>query len=58
MKALWNTFDGNESDEIQSKQRTTTDRSQLETIIQSIEEFVETFIEKLQVLQQHDFIAI
>ena len=58
MKALWNTFDENESDEIQSKQRTTTDRSQLETIIQSIEEFVETFIEKLQMLQQHDFIAI
>ena len=50
-------FDANEFDEIQYKQWTTTDRSQLETISQSTEEFVETFIEKLQVLSRHDFIA-
>ena len=47
-------FDENE---IQYKQWTTTDRSQLETISQSTEEFVETFIEKLQLLSRHDFIA-
>ena len=54
---LLENFDENEFDEIQYKQWTTTDRSQLETISQSTEEFVETFITKLQVLSRHDFIA-
>ncbi|KAL5487220.1 hypothetical protein EMCRGX_G019797 [Ephydatia muelleri] len=56
-KNLLEYFDENEFDEIQYKQWTTTDQSQLETISQSTEEFVEMFIEKLQVLSRHDFIA-
>ena len=56
-KKLLENFDENEFDEIQYKQWTTTDRSQLETISQSTEEFVETFITKLPVLSRHDFIA-
>ena len=42
-------FDENEFDEIQY--------TQLETISQSTEEFVETFMEKLQVLSRHDFMV-
>ena len=56
-KNLLDYFDENECNEIQYKQWTTTDRSQLETITESTEEFVDTFIEKLQVLSRHDFIA-
>ena len=56
-KNLLEYFDENECDETQYKQWTTTDRSQLETITESTEEFVETFIEKLQVLSRHDFVA-
>lgn len=34
-----------------------TDRSQLETFVQPVEEYVEAFLEKIEALSRHDFIA-
>ena len=44
-------------EEIEYKQWTTTDRSQLQTFIQSIDEFIERFSGSLKTLTRHDFIA-
>ena len=44
-------------DEVQYQQWTTTDRSNLETYIDTTEEFVDSFCEKLHTLKRHDFIA-
>lgn len=50
-------FDDNNIDTITYKQWTSTDRSTLETIIKSIEEFVDTLIESLEKLLSHSFTA-
>ena len=44
-------------EEIEYKQWTTTDRSQLQTFIQSTDEFIERFLGSLKTLTRHDFIA-
>ena len=44
-------------DDIQYNQWISTDRTNLETIIQTADEFVETFCDKLDVLRSHEFIA-
>ena len=46
-----------EIEEIEFKQWTTTDRSTLQTIAQSTDEFIESFLDKLETLRRHDFIA-
>ena len=50
-------FEDKEIDEVEYKQWTCTDRSQLETFVQPVEEFVEAFVEKIDILSRHDFIA-
>ena len=50
-------FEDKEIDEVEYKQWTCTDRSQLETFVQPMEEFVEAFVEKIDILSRHDFIA-
>ena len=50
-------FNEEEIDKIEFKQWTTTDRSNLQTIVQSIDEFIENFLDKLETLRRHDFIA-
>ena len=42
---------------IQYNQWTQTDRSSLITVVQPVEEFLHTFIDMLQSLKYHDFIA-
>lgn len=44
-------------DEIEFKQWTTTDRSNMETMVQTTEDFLDNFVEKLDALKRHDFIA-
>ena len=44
-------------EEIEYKQWTTTNRSQLQTFIQSTDEFIERFLGSLKTLTRHDFIA-
>ena len=44
-------------EEIEYKLWTTIDRSQLQTFIQSTDEFVERFLGSLKTLTRHDFIA-
>ena len=44
-------------EEIEYKQWTTTDRSQLQTFIQSTDEFIERFLGSLKTLTRHNFIA-
>ena len=44
-------------EEIEYKQWTTTNRSQLQTFIQSTDEFIERFLGSLETLTRHDFIA-
>ena len=44
-------------DELQFSQWTSTDRSSLETMVKPIEDFLDLFVEKLETLKQHDFIA-
>ena len=43
--------------EIEYKQWTTTDRSQLQTFIQSTDEIIERFLRSLKTITRHDFIA-
>lgn len=50
-------FDENNIDTITYKQWTSTDRSTLETLIKSIEEFVDSLIESLEKLLSHSFTA-
>lgn len=50
-------FDDNNIDTITYKQWTSTDRSTLETIIKSTEEFVDTLVDSLVNLLTHSFIA-
>ena len=50
-------FNVEEREEIEFKQWTTTDQSTLQTIVQSTDEFIENFLEKLETLRRHDFIA-
>ena len=47
-------FNEEEIEEIEFKQWTTTDRSTLETIVQSTDEFIESFLDKLETLRRHD----
>ena len=44
-------------DKIEFKQWTTTDRSNMETMVQLTEEFPDNFVEKLDAPKRHDFIA-
>ena len=46
-----------EIEEIEFKQWTTTDHSTLQTIVQSTDEFIEGFLDKLETLRRHDFIS-
>ncbi len=50
-------FNENMIDEIQYKQWLSTDRSTLETVSKSADEFLDAFCEKLEALRRHDFIA-
>ena len=49
-------FNEEEIEEIEFKQWTTTDRSTLQTIMQSTDEFIESFLDKLETPRRH-FIA-
>ena len=46
-----------EIQETEFKQWTTTDRSTLQIIVQSTDDFIENFLDKLETLRRHDFIA-
>ena len=50
-------LDENDMDQIVYKQWTSTDRSTLETFCVPVEEFIEIFSEKLELLRPHSFIA-
>ena len=50
-------FEENDVDEVEFKQWVSTDRSKLETMVQPIGDFIDTFLEKLDNLRRHDFIA-
>ena len=50
-------FSEEEIEEIEFKQWTTIDCSTLQTIVQSTDEFIEGFLDKLETLRRHDFIA-
>ena len=50
-------FNEGEIEETEFKQWTTTDRSTLHTIVQSTDECIESFLDKLETLRRHDFIA-
>ena len=50
-------FNEEEIEEIEFKQWTTTDRSTLQTIVPSTDEFIKSFLDKLETLRRHDFIA-
>ena len=50
-------FNEEEIEEIEFKQWTTTDRSTLQTIVQSTDELIESFLDKLETPIRHDFIA-
>jgi len=50
-------FDQHGFDHVEFKQWTTTDRATLETKIQSVEEFLTSFLDSISTLQRHDFIA-
>ena len=50
-------MDNDMIDNIQYQQWTTTDNSNLITTIQQVDEFLEYFMEMLNKLKQHDFIA-
>ena len=51
-------FDSKGIDEVEFKQWISTDRSNLETVILTVEKCVALFSEKLNMLQRHDFIAL
>ena len=50
-------FNEEEIEEIEFKQWTTTDRSSLQTIVQSTDKFIESFLDKLETPIRDDFIA-
>ncbi|XP_038055995.1 uncharacterized protein LOC119727986 [Patiria miniata] len=50
-------FEDNMIDQIEYKQWTTTDRSTLETKIQTVDDFLDSFMATLRKLLRHDFIA-
>ena len=50
-------MDANMVDTLEYKQWTSTDRSTMETIIQPVDEFLQSFIQALKKLQRHDLIA-
>jgi len=50
-------FDEQMIDRIEFKQWTTTDRSTLETKIQSVDEFIQSFVECVPKVLHHDFVA-
>ena len=50
-------FEEKEIDEIEYKQWTNTDRSKLETVVMSSDDFVEEFLDRLDQLKAHDFIS-
>ena len=51
-------FDETDVEQIVYKQWISTDRSTLETCYPPIQEFVDTFCEKVELLRPHSFIAI
>ena len=54
---LQDIMDANMSDILQYKQWTSTDRSTMKTIVQPVDEFLQSFIQALKKLQRHDLIA-
>ena len=56
-RTLLEAFDAKGVDEVQFKQWTSTDRSNLDTKILPVEEFATLFMDKLERLRRHDFIA-
>ncbi|CAF2145756.1 unnamed protein product, partial [Rotaria magnacalcarata] len=54
---LFQCFENKGIEEIEYKQWTTTDRLQLQTFVQSTDEFIERFLKSLKTLAMHDFIA-
>ena len=56
-ESLDNAFENQMIDQVVYKIWTTTDRSSLETKVQSVEEFLDTFMDMLEKLIRHDFIA-
>ena len=44
-------------DEVQYRQWTATDRSNMDTVVHPVDDFIDTFLEKLEVLKRHDFVA-
>lgn len=54
---MQNLFDEKQIDSIEFKKWTTTDRSTMETLNLSIDDFIESFCSKLDIYQKHDFIA-
>lgn len=54
---LQETFENNSTENITYNQWTSTDRSHLETIIQSTDDFIDSFIERLPILLRHNFVA-
>ena len=50
-------FEEAQVDTVEFKQWTTTDRSTLETKVQTTDDFLEQFLSKLQLLKRHDFVA-
>lgn len=50
-------FDENNIERITYKQWTSTDRSTLETVVKTVEEFLDTVIDSLVILRRHSFIA-
>ena len=57
-KFLTDIFESNAVDEITYKQWITTDRSTIETITHSTDEFLEILFDKLKLLLHHSFIAV
>jgi hypothetical protein len=50
-------FDENFVDEITFKRWTHTDRSNLETVVKKVDDFLDDFIKSLKLYQQHAFIT-
>ena len=50
-------MDSNMVDIVEYKQWTSTDRSTMETIIQPVDEFLQSFMKALKTLKRHDLIA-
>jgi hypothetical protein len=57
IKNIEQRFEDNNADNITYRQWMTTDRSTLETAVQSCSAFLKSFAEKLDIMLHHSFIA-